>query len=641
MSCLACIAHFDGHPASVQAVKAVLDATSHLAPDGSGFHLDGFVVLGQGMRHTTPESLHEKQPLANEAGTVWLVMDGRVDNREELQGALKARGCLLRDDTDAELVLRAYETWGEDSPQHIVGELAWLVWDATKQRIFASRDVAGVRGFYYAHDPHTGRFALASQVRGLLALPDQPRKLNHSRWLDLWTIEFDRNDEVGTVYEGISRLPAGHAMRVDASGLKVWRYWDPRSLTENKFASLDECAEAFRDTLRSVVAPRMRRTGPVGAALSGGLDSSTIVGMVSRDFGNMLDQPLRTYSLAGNRFEDCLDWQCVDAMTKADPMLAPRIFQPPSVDRYLDGYDALIAQNDDPGSAAAGWAYHAIGEAIREDKCGLVFEGMAGDFLFHAGPASVRKLMESGQWARLPEYIRTMSRFGWPAWQAARNVAVSSLASCLPDAVLQRLRDGRDEQSLSQGELSFLRADQARPMVARHRAQVRRNVEELRGMGDLVQHAALYMSGMLSFSHESGQASVRLPGAEGRSPFSDRRMIEFGIRMPLEAKICNPYYKPLLRKVAEPYLPKEVAWRKMVGYHPGWLFHQRMNEHLVRKMNRETFLRQCVEPLSPWIRVDKMMQAWDALAAGHPVHRGGWPVYYACVASTWLKAKGL
>ena len=160
MSGIAGIIHFDGRPVEPGQVEAMMTAMRYRGPDGINHWRNGNVALGQCMLRTTPESLEEIQPLTNEDESLVLVMDGRVDNWEELRRELLSKGAVLRTRADAELVLRAYEVWGEDCPDRIIGEYVFFIWDARQQRLFAARDAAGTRHFYYHQG--WGWFAFAS-----------------------------------------------------------------------------------------------------------------------------------------------------------------------------------------------------------------------------------------------------------------------------------------------------------------------------------------------------------------------------------------------------------------------------------------------------------------------------------------------
>ena len=322
MSGIAGVAQFDGAMVEPGLLEAMTAAMQARGPDGTQHWRQGPVALGHCAFHTTPESLGEQQPLGNHDRSLVLVLDGRVDNREELAREVRSRGASPRSLSDAELVLCAYEVWGEQCPEWIIGEFVFFVWDSRNRRLFGARDAVGTRHFYY----HAGEtwFAFASEIKGLLALGKFEPRLNESRLLDYLVEEFDRSDEVATFYQGISRMPAGHAMSASLDGTRIWRYWDPGNLEPARYASQDECAEAFTEQLRIAVKCRLRAVGPVGATLSGGLDSSSIVALIRKEFRDQLNQPLRTFSLIREDRENCPDWRNIQAML-AGGWIAPTV----------------------------------------------------------------------------------------------------------------------------------------------------------------------------------------------------------------------------------------------------------------------------------------------------------------------------
>ena len=155
MSGIAGIFNRDGRPVDPDLLARMTDAIAHRGPDGAGHWADGAVGFGHQMLCTAPESLHEQQPWRDETGQLCLVLDGRVDNRAELQRALAAAGAHLGEDTDAELVLQSYEVWGEACPKRIIGDFAFAIWDARKQQLFCARDFLGIKPFYYYADERT------------------------------------------------------------------------------------------------------------------------------------------------------------------------------------------------------------------------------------------------------------------------------------------------------------------------------------------------------------------------------------------------------------------------------------------------------------------------------------------------------
>ena len=174
--------HLDGRPAEERILQQMAQAIAHRGPDGIRYWSDGPVGLGHLMLQTTPESARERQPLANADATLCLTVDGRIDNRRELRQALDSNGFPPRDDTDAELLLRAYECWGESCPNRLLGDFAFAIWDARKKQLFCARDYVGVKPFYYHRS--AALFAFGSEIRSVLALETIPRRLNESRVVD-------------------------------------------------------------------------------------------------------------------------------------------------------------------------------------------------------------------------------------------------------------------------------------------------------------------------------------------------------------------------------------------------------------------------------------------------------------------------
>jgi asparagine synthase (glutamine-hydrolysing) len=466
------------------------------------------------------------------------------------------------------------------------------------------------------------------------------RRLNEERLLDYWVEEFDRIDEVGTIYQGISRLPAGHAMAATQQGLKVWRWWDPAQLSERKFASMDECAEAFLEQLREVVKCRLRSIKPVGAMLSGGLDSSTLVGLISKEFRGELAQPLRTFSMANADRDICLDWQCVQSITQADPWLQSTVITSDQMDQAWQSFVDGIVQADEPIDALYGWTYDCMHRAAGEAGCGSLFDGMAGDLLFHSPRASIHALASSGQWLRIPGVLLQLQRMGWSVKGVLGSEVSAWVTGNLPTGLLDKVRSWKDARAAARGDLGYLHPEVARQLVQDRNGVIRRRSDAIRHANDQQRHAANFKSGLISFAHESRTTSLLRYGVEPRSPYSDRRMMEFAVAMPMQAKLAHPWYKYLLRQVAQAYLPHHVVWRKKVGYHPGWSFHTRLAAQVI---SQEPLCRDAVyssQVLKRWVRPERLAHAWG-MYKNNKSDDSVAPILNAYVLSTWLKCKNV
>ncbi|RWQ39572.1 MAG: asparagine synthase (glutamine-hydrolyzing) [Mesorhizobium sp.] len=272
MSGIAGIIHFDGKPVEPGLVEKMTTAMAHRGPDGIHHWVKGSIGLGQCMLRTTPESLEETQPLTNEDASLVLVMDGRVDNWEELRGELLVRGAVLRDRSDAELVLRAYQIWGRECLPHIDGDFALAIWDARRQEAFCARDRMGNKPFYYHWDGKT--LAFASELQAILALPWMKQEPNEGMLAEMLAAEWYSRDE--TLWNGILRLIAAHQMVAGNQGPRLEQYWEPNLWAMLPFRKDEEYIEHYRELLFECVRRSSRSHRPVAIEVSGGLDSSAV-----------------------------------------------------------------------------------------------------------------------------------------------------------------------------------------------------------------------------------------------------------------------------------------------------------------------------------------------------------------------------
>ncbi|MFI5208203.1 MAG: asparagine synthetase B family protein [Gemmatimonadales bacterium] len=262
--------NLDGGPVNPAILARMSAALAHRGPDGEGHRLEGPVGLACRHLWVTPEEVGETQPLVGRTGAV-LVMDGRLDNRDELLPALE----LPRSASDASCVLAAYETWGERFAERLNGELTLAIFDPKAQRLLVARDSIGIRPLYYFRSDRL--FAFASEIKGLLAHPDIPARPDNEGLADyllLGNRPIDRQDV--TCFAGISAVVPAHIVVATPEGLAARRYWDFDTGRSLRLASYDEYVEAFRETFAEAIRRRTRAAHPVTVSVSGGLDSSSI-----------------------------------------------------------------------------------------------------------------------------------------------------------------------------------------------------------------------------------------------------------------------------------------------------------------------------------------------------------------------------
>jgi asparagine synthase (glutamine-hydrolysing) len=278
-----------------QALVAMIGQLRHRGPDGYGLYQDERAALAHA-RLSIIDLEGGGQPIHNEDATVWVTFNGEIFNYVELREALMARGHRFYTQSDTEVIVHLYEDHGVDFVRHLNGQFAIGLWDTRRRRLVLARDRAGIRPLFYTQTD--GAFLFGSEVKSLFAYPGVARELDVNALGQLFTYWSPLPPR--TIFKGVSSLPPGHVLvREDGETPVTKRYWDWHFPVKGAHKNLgpEEAAEALRERLIEAVRLQLRADVPVGAYLSGGLDSSVIVSLIKR----YTDTSLRTFSL---RFED-------------------------------------------------------------------------------------------------------------------------------------------------------------------------------------------------------------------------------------------------------------------------------------------------------------------------------------------------
>ncbi|HEY3851336.1 MAG TPA: asparagine synthase (glutamine-hydrolyzing), partial [Steroidobacteraceae bacterium] len=372
-------------------IAAMLKALVHRGPDGEGVHSDGTAALGH-RRLSIIDLEGGRQPLRNAEGTVWLVCNGEIYNYRELREGLEARGHRFVTHSDCEVIIGLYEAYGDRLLDHLRGMFAFALWDSRTQRLLAARDHLGQKPFFYVAQPD--RFAFASEIKSLLALDPALRRMNLAaldQYLALRIIAPPL-----TMYEGVRKLPPGHLLVLERGRAPVTRpYWDLESepkIVRSEEALIDELEEQIVESLRL----HMVSDVPVGAFLSGGLDSSLLVAMLVKRLG-VHGLPTFTVGLPYKQFDEAPHARLVaERYGTEHHELTIR----PSLKHILPD---LVWHLDEPSDPLSLCAY-AVAEFARK-TVKVVIGGDGGDELF-GGYDRYYGNLYAGYYGRLPESLR-------------------------------------------------------------------------------------------------------------------------------------------------------------------------------------------------------------------------------------------
>jgi asparagine synthase (glutamine-hydrolysing) len=625
MSAIAGIVRFDGRPADAAVGERMSGALRHRGPDRGGLRRDGPIVMGHRMLETTPESLDETQPLTSADGRLCLTLDGRVDNRRELTRALGAAGVALRHGSDAELVLQAYVAWGAECPGKILGDFAFTVWDKPRQRLFCARDPLGMKPLCYQSD--AGAFRWASELQALFEDPEVPRTPNEGMVAETLACEVTSKEE--TLWRGIRRLPPGHTMIVDAGGPRIARYWRPDVAREIRYRSDGEYAAHFLEILTEAVRCRLRSHRPVGAHLSGGMDSSSVVAVAQGVFRNGLasDLGFETFSLVypGLACDESSYIRAVagDLGLKANVVEPVRPEQRDRI-RQSRRYRDLA---DFPNCAGVGDLY----AMARERGIRVMLTGMGGNQWAEGSTLHMADLLARGRLSALLTQARAaMTLIGYPSlagvlWGAAFLPLVPAGLRHPVGRLLGRRRPPlwiETGFARATGLAERLRAAEPDPPFST-RAQ-----------------RAIYRegtSGVEAHANELGERRAAEHGLEERHPLHDLRLVEFMLAVPEEQRWLGGETKRVLRHAMRGMLP-EVVRRREIQADFSDLFARALEE-----LGGERAFDDLAIAEAGWVSAPEARVMWRRMverrSRGDLTYiRDAWPLWVIVAVELWYRA---
>lgn len=546
MSGFLAIWHLDGRPVDPTILLRLTDLMACRGPDGTGCWTEDSVGLGHRRLVTTPESLHESQPFADESGRLRLVLDGRIDNRDEVLRLLGDRGPTPRADHDAELVLRAYEYWGAAAPERLVGEYAFALWDGRARCLFCARDHQGTKPLYYFHLP--GRLFLCASALGPIldhpAVSPAPHEGIIGEYLanSLTSLE-------DTLYRNVLRLPAAHYLTIEEGRLRKARYWEMEPASDLRHDTDEAYAEHFFSLFAEAVRVRLRSHGPVGFDLSGGLDSSSVVASAQWlvQSGQVPNPGLEPFSLIFPG-RDCDESPYIDAVLARWRAAGCRVSPfPPTLARVLAG---IRGHRDFPAYPNSMMFDHLRAAAKARDIC-VMLTGTGGDDWLGEGFSPYADLLREGRLLALwREARRDLPRLG------PLGFLRELLSPMLPDPVRSAYVWARRGHGLP----SWIRPEFARrialpdrlragPAPRRYTSYAQRDLL-LGGLsGEQVHHV------------EMDDRECAADGIECRHPFNDRRVMEFVLALPPEQRYRDATTKVILRRALGDRLPALVRER--------------------------------------------------------------------------------
>jgi len=538
-------------PVVTETLRAMEAGLHHWHADDRDIWHRGRAGLGHLMLYNTPESLQEKLPLHNAPAGLTITADARIDNRDEIIHRLDCDRTAARHFPDSTLILMLYERFGADCVHYLAGDFAFAVWDEKKQLLFCARDQMGVKPFFYYHDRHL--FAFATEQKGILALPEANRDIDEGYLYSLLFPQHDYSD-TETLYRHIKRLAPAHTLTVDvaANRLHIRRYW---TLDVEKRAHHSRAAdyiEELRHHFEIAVQCRLRSHYPIAAELSGGLDSSSIVGVACASGWADRLITLSNVIAPGTTDETLLrtsERPFIDDVIRFHGIRNPVFITENIWDDPLEEADFVLKLNDGPQAWEGLWQVPAR-EAARRRQVRTVLSGFPGDQLVtnkgwhdyviaRENTSLIRYLRDSRNYEDLNRRLWSLMPYSIEyGYRKARNLFGhfrKDPAAAFVIPLKYRLRHGDNRWSHPyfrerfQSYRHFLRAALIKPRVG------------LRMEGE--SRCGLY------FGHEP------------RFPMADIRLAQYYLSIPDTLKVAGSMSRETFRKAARSYLPDSVYFR--------------------------------------------------------------------------------
>ncbi len=534
------------------------DAMEHRGPDDAGHYVDE--VAGLAMRRLSIIDLAGgHQPISNEDKSIWIVFNGEIYNHKEIRKRLEEAGHVFATHSDTETIIHGYEEYGEDIVNHLNGMYGFAIWDTNKRRLVVARDRLGIKPLYYHL---SGEYLVfGSEMKAVIAHPAVPRDIDLQALDQFLTLEYIPSPR--TIFKDVKKLPPGHRLILEEGGEPhIQQYWDveftQRSLKD------EEYIEALVELIRDAVDIRLMADVPLGAFLSGGLDSSTIVSFMSE----LMDRPVQTFSIG---FGD---------PTYNELPYARMVAEAYGTNHYEEFLEAdihdmalqLVSQFDEPFGDFSIFPTFLVSQVARRFVT-VALSGDGGDELFGGYDTYVAQGVEQRYYNWLPGLLRqqVLPRMmdlipPQPAKKGLINKAKRFIEGAALSDAWQHTRwmmfmSDRERRSLYSGDvLNRLNGDTPGALMERYFHQVSRH-------DPLTQQQYVdvktYLVDDILTKVDRMSMAVSL---EARVPLLDHRIVEFALNLPQHLRLHKDETKVILRRIMADRLPEKVLNKPKQGF---------------------------------------------------------------------------
>jgi asparagine synthase (glutamine-hydrolysing) len=562
---IAGIVDFSGKKPDEGLLRRMLGLIRHRGPDAFGVYMDDIVGLAS-TRLSIIDLPGGDQPIHNEDESLWIVYNGEVFNYVELRPDLEDRGHKFYTNTDTEVLIHLYEEKGTDMLRYLNGQFAFALWDSKNKSLFLARDRMGIRPLFYKLDGSCLSFA--SEIKAIFADPTTQRALDLTTLSDIFTCWSPIDDL--SPFEGIKQLMPGHYAFVRSEGIATKRYWQiPYGQQQTNGAPIEEWKEELEELIKDACRIRLRADVPVGAYLSGGLDSTYTTSVVKNFFNNQLCT--FSVSFSDSRFDEAFFQMKAVQSIGTDHKLI----------RITDGdigqiFPDVIWHTETPLLRTAPAPLFQLASLVRENNFKVVLTGEGSDEIF-AGYDIFKEGRIRRFWAEEPD-SKTRPKLFQKLYPDIFGHA-DSRATAFLESFFKKGMSEIDSPIYSH----MIRWENAKPLKGFFSDTMRRDLQNGPDFVDRFTaslpadflnwdplsraqytEATLFLSNYLLSSQ--GDRMAMAHAIEGRFPFLDYRVVEFATRVPPYYRLRGLRDKFILREAAADLIPRELAYRQKQPY---------------------------------------------------------------------------
>ncbi|MDQ0256588.1 asparagine synthase (glutamine-hydrolyzing) [Evansella vedderi] len=563
MSAIAGLLHLNQEPIPPEQIHNLMKCFLQFPADDIRTWENESIFLGCHTQWITPESVGEVLPFYDYERQLAITADAIIDNRDELFQKLQVERKLRKAISDSKLILLAYAKWGEESPKHLIGDFAFMIWDEKERKLFGARDFSGARTLYY--HSNNEKFAFSTTLQPFFQLPYVPKVLNENWIAEFLAIPamFEAVDMTSTVYQTINQVPPAHSIKVVHGKVTLSQYCQVTASSKIRLKTNAEYEEAFQEVFERAVEDRIRTYGKVGSHLSGGLDSGTVVSFTAKALREK-NKCLHTYSYIP--VKDFVDWTPDQFITDESPYIKETVNHVGNIkDQYLsfegksplDEVDHFLDMMEMPYKFFENsfWI-NGIYEKAHNDGLKIILNGARGNHSISHGSWTLTynyyaELLKKLKWIRLYNELDIYCK----SYRTGKKVMLPFVSK----RVLASLRWNTNVKG-DYHFTSFINPDLARRTNVIDKLKAYGVDVTGRGGEDPSDFRRKHFKQLYSWN-KSGTAGTKLSlrySLWERDPTNDLRVIRFCLSIPEEQFACSGLERSLIRRATKNLLPDKV-----------------------------------------------------------------------------------